>query len=132
MEQYTVEQVALRLGLHVKTVRAYVRDGRLKASRIGRQYRIARRDLEAFTGQPETPTPERQVEASSIVQIDGIDRAAMDRLATMLMASLASGRHGVRVETVYDPDRARLKIVILGDLETGARLFRIIDALTKD
>ena len=37
---YSVEQVAEQLGLHVKTVRNYVRDGRLKAVRIGKQYRM--------------------------------------------------------------------------------------------
>ena len=42
-ELYSVEQVAERLGLHVKTVRSYVREGRLKAVRIGKQYRIGRR-----------------------------------------------------------------------------------------
>ena len=40
-EMYSVEQVADLLGLHVRTVRGYVRDGRLKAVRIGKQYRIA-------------------------------------------------------------------------------------------
>ena len=54
-ELYSVEQVAERLGLHVKTVRSYVREGRLKAVRIGKQYRIAREDLEAMTGRPEPP-----------------------------------------------------------------------------
>ncbi|MGW1655980.1 helix-turn-helix domain-containing protein [Streptomyces atratus] len=38
------------LGLHVRTVRGCVRDGRLKATRVGRQRRITREDLEAFTG----------------------------------------------------------------------------------
>ncbi len=56
-ELYSVEQVAERLGLHVKTVRNYVREGRLKAVRIGKQYRIARQDLEAMTGRSE-PAPE--------------------------------------------------------------------------
>ncbi|MGW4164133.1 helix-turn-helix domain-containing protein, partial [Streptomyces sp. NPDC004788] len=51
-ELYTVEQVADLLGLHVKTVRGYVRDGRLRATRVGRQYRITRADLEEFTGVP--------------------------------------------------------------------------------
>ena len=54
-ELYSVEQVAERLGLHVKTVRNYVREGRLKAVRIGKQYRIAREDLAAMTGRPEPP-----------------------------------------------------------------------------
>jgi excisionase family DNA binding protein len=56
-ELFSVEQVADRLGLHVRTVRAYVRDGRLKAVRIGKQYRIARADLEALTGGPVPPSP---------------------------------------------------------------------------
>jgi excisionase family DNA binding protein len=47
---YSVEQVADRLGLHVRTVRNYVREGRLKAVRIGKQYRIAADDLAAMTG----------------------------------------------------------------------------------
>ncbi len=51
-ELYSVEQVAERLGLHVRTVRSYVREGRLKAVRIGKQYRIGQADLEALTGRP--------------------------------------------------------------------------------
>ena len=51
-EMYSVEQVADRLGLHVRTVRGYIRAGRLKAVRIGKQYRIARADLDALTGRP--------------------------------------------------------------------------------
>ena len=53
-ELYSVDQVAARLGLHVRTVRNYVRNGRLRAVRIGRQYRIAREDLEALTGRAAT------------------------------------------------------------------------------
>lgn len=75
-QPYSVEQVANLLGLHVKTVRNYVRDGRLKAVRIGKQYRIAREDLEAFMGGAAEPSAEtagrRHMEASSIVQIDAI------------------------------------------------------------
>ncbi|MEU8263779.1 helix-turn-helix domain-containing protein [Micromonospora sp. NPDC048999] len=36
----SLDQVAGLLGLHVRTVRGYVRDGRLRAARVGRQYRI--------------------------------------------------------------------------------------------
>jgi len=130
MKDYTVEQVADLLGLHVKTVRAYVRDGRLKAIKIGKRYRIAREDLDAFTGRV-TPAPEsvRRVEASSIVQIDGVGRPEMDRLSTLVTASLAGRPNGIRVELVYDEDRANLKIIVLGDLEPSAQVFRLIDAL---
>ncbi|MEE3921927.1 helix-turn-helix domain-containing protein [Micromonospora sp. BRA006-A] len=51
-DMYSVEQVADLLGLHVRTVRGYIRSGRLRATRIGKQYRIARADLDALTGRP--------------------------------------------------------------------------------
>ena len=51
-ELYSAEQIADLLNLHVRTVRNYVREGRLKAVRIGKQYRIAREDQPAG-GQPD-------------------------------------------------------------------------------
>ncbi len=64
-ELYSVEQVAERLGLHVRTVRNYVRDGRLKAVRIGKQYRIAREDLDALTGQKAAASGRNRAGSSS-------------------------------------------------------------------
>jgi excisionase family DNA binding protein len=134
-ELYSVEQVANRLGLHVRTIRNYVRDGRLKAVRIGKQYRIAREDLEEFTGTSaaalEVDEQSRHVEASSIVHIDAIDRAGADRITTHVLGSLnQSGIGRLRVETVYDEDRAVLKIIVLGDLAPTADLLRLINLLT--
>ena len=134
-ELYSVEQVANRLGLHVRTIRNYVRDGRLKAVRIGKQYRIARADLEEFTGTSaaalEANDRSRHIEASSIVHIDAIDRAGADRISTHVIGSLnQSGIGRLRVETVYDEDRAVLKIIVLGDLTPTADLLRLINLIT--
>ncbi|MEV4803179.1 helix-turn-helix domain-containing protein [Nonomuraea sp. NPDC049421] len=132
MENYTVDQVADLLGLHVKTVRGYIRDGRLPAVRIGKQYRIAKDDLAAFTGLPADPPPSpRHAEATSIVQVDGIDRAAMDRVSTMVLGALSAERSGLRVEFAYDERRRQLKVVVLGGLEETAQVLRIIDALVR-
>lgn len=138
---YSVEQVADLLGLHVKTVRGYVRDGRLKAVRIGKQYRIARADLEALTGGPvaaparETAGRVRRVEATTIVQIDAIDQNTMSRLSTLLLASV-NGRAGtgerIRIQTIYDEERASLKIVIVGGPEDIAELLRLVGSLLED
>ncbi|WP_030464155.1 helix-turn-helix domain-containing protein, partial [Kitasatospora sp. NRRL B-11411] len=68
---YSVEDVAELLGLHVKTVRGYVRDGKLKAVRIGKQYRIARAEVEAFTGGGMPSRPAR-VDVSAVVQVEGV------------------------------------------------------------
>ncbi|MEU4951595.1 helix-turn-helix domain-containing protein [Streptomyces lavendulae] len=136
---YSVEQVADLLGLHVRTVRGYVREGRLKAARVGRQYRITHEDLEAFTGLPapspaRAARPARHTEVSGIVQIDAIGPGSVDRLTNLLMAAVA-GRHGddrLRVESVHDRERATLKIIVLGGLDATAELLRLIDSVIED
>src|SRR4051812_9654065 len=49
-EVYTVEQFAERLKLHPKTVLRFIRDGRLRAVKVGKSYRILRTEMEAMTG----------------------------------------------------------------------------------
>ncbi|MBP2471299.1 excisionase family DNA binding protein [Crossiella equi] len=122
-ELYSVEHVAHVLGLHVKTVRGYVREGKLPAVRIGKQYRIARADLEAFTGSTaapparETAVRHRRAEVTSVVQVDAISFELMGKLSGMLTGSL-QGRDPsevpVRVQTFYDEQRASLRIVLIG------------------
>src|SRR6476661_8801032 len=108
---YSIEQVALQLGLHVRTVRNYVRDGRLKGVRIGKQYRIAREDLESLTGRRGSspsndvePPRQRRVEVSSVVQVDAIAPDAANRITNALMAT-AQGRSSedgpLRIDTIY-------------------------------
>lgn len=47
-EVLTVEQAALLLQLHRATVYKYIREGIVPAVRIGKSYRILRRDLDAL------------------------------------------------------------------------------------
>jgi excisionase family DNA binding protein len=130
---YSVEQVADRLGLHVRTVRNYVRDGRLKAVKIGKQYRITRADLEALTGEPApAPSTNGRAEVSSIVQIEGLTRASADRLGILLTAGANGPRHPdeqLQIQTLYDESRSRMKIVILGDPAPTAELLQLLDGL---
>jgi|SRR3954453_504707 excisionase family DNA binding protein len=135
---YSVEQVASLLNLHVRTVRGYVRDGKIKAVRIGKQYRIAQEDLEAFTGRPAPATEpvrrQRHVEVSSIVDVDAVSPEAADRVATLLLGASSSRRAGdapLRVETAYDAGRARLKVIVLGGLVDTARLLEYIGVVVE-
>jgi len=135
-EFYSVDQVAARLGLHVRTVRGYVREGRLKAVRIGKQYRIASTDLEAFTGipsaalDPASVPRARHVEVSSIVEVDAIGAEAASRITRVVMAT-ASGRPEdgarLRIDASYDETRGRLKFIVSGGIATTAQLLGLIN-----
>ena len=54
-EWLTVEEIAQELKMHVDTVRGWIRDGKLKATRFGRDYRIRREDYEKFIQERTTP-----------------------------------------------------------------------------
>jgi len=141
---YSAEEAAQLLGL--QTVRNYVREGRLPGVRIGKQYRIARPDIEAFTAgaagardvvvesqvavSPAFGPPDVAPEVSSVVQIDGIGMAALERLErTISAAVLAGDGHAseLRVEPLYDQQRERLKLIIVGGVAETAELLRLIE-----
>ncbi len=136
LELYSVDQVADRLGLHVRTVRAYVREGRLKAVRVGKQYRIAAEDLEALTGLPAStfepkPVPRtRFVEASSIIEIDAISPEGATRVTNNLLGAAKNPdrEQPLRVESIYNETRAHLKVIVTGGLDETAWMLRLLKA----
>ena len=137
-EFLTIVEVANLLGLHVKTVRNYVRDGRLKSTRFGKQYRIARSDLDAFTGgvtsssgRPRGPV---SIGSSAIVEIDGLNPEAASRISNALTGA-AKGRdedNPLRIDAIYYEEQARLKVVIIGSIESTTILLNMIEFLAKE
>jgi excisionase family DNA binding protein len=138
---FTVEQVAQSLNLHVRTIRNYVAAGKLKATRIGKQYRIARSDLDAFTGgvSPAVEGHRREVygrsDATCVIQIEALSRDGADRLTGALIGAAKAPRAQgalMNVSTAYDEERDSLRIVIMcGDLRATADLVSMVDALVR-
>jgi len=131
---YSVDQVAERLGLNPRTIRAYIREGKLEASRVGKQYRITEAAVRALLGPSAAPAAPLRADASTVVELDGLDRATADRVTTLVLAS-AQGRPGasspLRVQAVHDAARQRLKLIIVGDLRDTADLLLMIDAFAE-
>lgn len=48
VETYTVEQVAEQLGVSVRTIREYVREGKIKAVKVGNKYIISEDNFRDF------------------------------------------------------------------------------------
>jgi excisionase family DNA binding protein len=137
---FTVEQVAQSLNLHVRTIRNYVAAGKLKATRIGKQYRIARSDLDAFTGGPSPAVDGRaltvygRTDATCVLQIEAISRDSADRLTGALMGAAKAPRASgalLNVSAAYDEERDSLRVVIMsGDLRAAADLVSMVAAIT--
>jgi excisionase family DNA binding protein len=58
-DDLSLADAAAEAGLHYMTLYRYVRTGRLPATRDGREWRIARRDVDALTAPPEVARPRR-------------------------------------------------------------------------
>ena len=135
---FTVDDVAGRLNLHVKTVRRYIRQGRLPAKRIGKAYRITRAALDEFAGTTTDPVAApvartRQVLVSSVLDVDAISQEDGQRITTLIMAGLNARREAdfPRVDSVYDAERARLRIMITASAALSCELIRTIAALAE-
>jgi excisionase family DNA binding protein len=132
---FSLEQVADRLGLQVRTVRSYVRTGRLKAIRIGKQYRVAREDLESITGPRgwhASIARYRRAEVSCVVQADAVNQDAADRITSHLLTAAKAPRDDgstLRVETIYDRAHAQIRVIVIGSLGATAAIFNLLSAI---
>jgi excisionase family DNA binding protein len=132
---FSLDEVAERLGLQVRTVRSYVRAGRLKAVRIGKQYRVAREDLESITGPRAWRASiaiHRRAEISSVVQADAVSQETADRIGNHLLAAANAPRDDgstLRIETIYDRAHAQIKVIVIGSLGATTPIFNLLSAI---
>ena len=65
---YTAEDVVQITGLTLRTIRSYIKSGKLKGRRIGVQWRFTAADIEALFETPETPEADKEKERPEAVQ----------------------------------------------------------------
>ncbi len=92
-DYYTVEQISSMLDIHPKTIQRYIREGRLRASKIGKSWRVTGHDLSVFVESngndvPGGGRPERSVVASSVVDITAMGKEDAIRVMNTLTAVL--------------------------------------------
>lgn len=135
------QEAAELLGLHVRTVRRYIREGRLEAVQVGNRYRIARESLEALVDGPldagrHDPSRDRpRTDVSSVVDLQPIDRDDAQRLTTLLLGAAGTGdgeRPKLDVHVVHEPERERLRVVITGSAADAAALLALVAAFQQN
>jgi len=84
---YSVEQISEMLNIHPKTIQRYIREGRLRAGKIGKSWRVTGHDLSVFIESTKLPTGKEtfhsikksgyEIKVSSVIDIDveGMDDA---------------------------------------------------------
>jgi excisionase family DNA binding protein len=129
-ELITVAAAAKRLQLHPKTVLRSIRDGRLRATRIGKSYRIMRADLDAFVGVPEpVGSPAERASLTAIIDVPGVGVEIAREWAVKIPAALKGRDPGdgpMRADVIYDGERSQLKVVLVGPAGDTSKLLSAI------
>jgi excisionase family DNA binding protein len=132
-ELYTVDAAAERLKLHAKTVLRFIRDGRLRATKVGKSYRILRSELDALAGAPARPAVAAESRVTGIVDVSDVDPELARRLANV--AGVRLGREAMpdpmSIDIAYDPMRRHVKVVLIGSLGDVAATLKMIQAILE-
>jgi len=141
---YTVEQAAELLKMHIKTVQRYIREGKLRANKVGKSWRITGHDLSVFvegtqerseSPQPlEDPSVER-VMISAVADILATGREDAVRIMNTLTAvmNVKPPEYGVSSLTVqYLEQERKIRIMLWGNLPFMEAMISYIAALTDE
>lgn len=128
-ELMTVAAAAALLQIHPKTVLRFIRDGRLRASKVGKQYRVLRSDLNALAA-GDRSSGAVMARVTSIVDIESVDAALLQRISAVLVgASKGKEPAGARVslDIAHDPLRSSAKVIVIASPADTAMLLRLLD-----
>ncbi|QTI69762.1 helix-turn-helix domain-containing protein [Gordonia polyisoprenivorans] len=132
----SVDDVADLLQLRPRTIRGYIRSGRLRATRIGKQYRIQLEDLELMGRPGPSPTArsaglsgdEATASATVVVRIEAADRRQEERVFTLL--NVVGGASGLTLQVARIPGNSALQVVATGSLDKALDILaRISNAM---
>lgn len=91
---YTVEEISEMLAMHPKTIQRYIREGKLRANKVGKSWRVTGHDLSVFaeksglTGSTRPENTQDKVCVSCVVDIMIHDKEEGSRIVNLLTAAL--------------------------------------------
>ena len=152
-EILSIEEVAKRIGLHPKTVRKHITDGKLPARKVGRQWRVLGSDLERFVGgdeaSPKTTDlpaleladvetdPSRQraqrIRVTSVVDVFVSGKEEADRIETFVFASMNSApdpEGSPRCDYIFFPKENKARFIFWGSPKFMSDMLACLEVIT--
>jgi len=139
---YTVTEAANLLKLHPKTLRRKIQHGEVGATKVGKQYRLTREQIEKFCGtsldsqKSLASASQKKVLVSAVIDIHAISSEDSSRITNLLLASQKNAGVGseinpTRIDSIYSTEIGYLKILISGDISVVQDLMMLIETITS-
>lgn len=147
----TVEAVAEILTVHTRTVRRYIKEGRLKAQKTGGQWRVLSDNLKDFMGidsfdvieQKPFPNPENRSYAisgkekilvSAVVDVNVTSKDEAHRLSSTILAAV-NGRpdknQPARCDFLFFEEEGKARFMIWGQPSFVSILLSMFEAISN-
>lgn len=143
-EFYSIEDVTTILKLHPKTILRFIHEGKIKAQKMGRSWRITKDALKEYAhselavpAQPKEPVNygsiHDRIKVSAIIEINEQNSEEASRLSNTIMAALnckdpAWGNS--RVDFFYYPEIQKAKYAIYGNPAFIVEIMTMFDRLS--
>jgi excisionase family DNA binding protein len=153
---FTIDQIAELLGMHHKTIRKFITEGKLRASKIGKQWRISGHDLSVFMEENNarvgnekineelnidyTTTGEvvdklqHRINVSAVLDINEIEKDEYLRVSNTLIAVANSKDPEIGKSTThvkyYEKDK-RLRVILWGSTKFIGNMLSTISMLVE-
>lgn len=142
---YTVDEIAALIKIHPKTLQRYIREGKLKANKVGKSWRVSGHDLSTFTegsGASFTPpiitdgeTEKKEIKVSAVIDIPVADTQESIRIANTLTAvsNAKPYEYGVSsLQTLYLMPDNMMRVMVWGSLGFIQIILDSVAALLND
>jgi excisionase family DNA binding protein len=152
---YTIDQVAEILGMHHKTIRKFITEGKLRANKVGKQWRISGHDLSLFmensdiqidrkkeeenliefsTSKSTSSNSQNKINVSTVVDINDLNIDEYNRISNSLLALMNSKDPNLGLSTIkmqYSEKENRLRVLLWGDIKFTEEVLNFIELLTE-
>lgn len=137
---YNVEQIAKMLSIHPKTIQRYIREGKLRATKIGKSWRVSGHDLSRFIeGEKDcfckTAYPPREkTKVSSVIDISAINKDEAIRIINSLTAvmNVKPPEYGFSsMHTQFIESDSIVRITLWGNIQFMSAILQSVEVLTQ-
>ncbi len=139
---YSIEDLTKILKLHPKTILRFIHEGKIKAQKMGRAWRVSQADLKEYTHAELSPSEKTdkpvdfgsmksRMKVSAVIEINEQNSEEASRLSNSLMAALNCKDPtwaNSRVDSFYYPKIQKAKYVLYG---TPAFISEIMAMLSR-
>ena len=137
-DYYSVERISELLHIHPKTIQRYIREGKLRAAKVGKSWRVSGHDLSVFLEGSDISgndsKTERNITASAVIDISTNGAEDVMRIMNVLTAAIVSKPpeySNSTIQSQYIESENMIRVTLWGDIRFMSSIAEMIRAILE-